>query len=370
MDKPFMDLSQVDLQAEVTSYKVGLNMVWPTFFPLKYTPKMDFKSLSGNEGLPVSADRIAFNVKAPMKTRKKIGEWSGSLAKIAIARRKNEVDINDYNDLKAIAAKSDTDVDLKNKLIDIVYDDVAFVNDGMDAKIEVDACDIASHGVQNYSEVVEGDNATTDIINFNVPSSNFLGAAKAWNDLDNADGIGDILKARDIVKKAHKPTPRYAIMEQAAFELLISQKATLSRLSAAAALATGTVLITPDSVDLTRINSYMTAKGFPTIVVIDTEVAIEGKDGAETPLKPWAENVVTLAPSLTLGHTFYKTVPMVQNTQALQAYAKFYKVTRYGDVNPMEEVTLAEAYVQVVLENRASTAFINVAKTSWSNGNA
>ena len=75
MEKPIMDLSQVDLQAEVTSYKVGLNMVWPTFFPLRYTPKMDFKSLSGNEGLPISADRIAFNVKAPVKTRKKI-RWT------------------------------------------------------------------------------------------------------------------------------------------------------------------------------------------------------------------------------------------------------------------------------------------------------
>lgn len=365
-----MDLNQVDLQAEVSSYRVGANMVWPTFFPLKYTPKMDFKSLSGNEGLPISADRIAFNVKAPVKTRKKIGQWSGTLAKIAISRSKDENDINDYNDLKTLAARSDTDVDMKNKLIDIVYDDVAFVNDGMDAKVEVDACDIASHGVQNYSEIVDGDNATSDVINFNVPSENFLGAGKPWSNAEEADGIGDIIKAKAVIRKAHKPTPRFAIMEQAAFDLLIAQKATLARLSAAAALSTGTVMVTPDSVDLDRVNRYMTSRGLPTIVVIDTEVSIEGKDGVETPVKPWAENVVTLAPSLTLGHTYYKTVPIVENSPAYQAYAKFYKVTRYSELNPMEEVTLAEAYLQVVLENRASTVFINTAKTSWSNGAA
>ena len=370
MEKPIMDLNQVDLQAEVTSYKVGLNMVWPTFFPLRYTPKMDFKSLSGNEGLPISADRIAFNVKAPVKTRKKIGQWGGTLAKIAISRSKDENDINDYNDLRTLAAKSDTDVDMKNKLIDIVYDDVTFVHDGMDAKVEVDACDIASHGIQSYKEIVDGDNATSDVINFNVPAENFMGASKAWDNAEGADGIGDIIKAKAVIKKAHKPTPRFAIMEQAAFDLLIAQKKTLTRLSAASALATGTVMVTPDSVDLDRINRYMTSKGFPTIVVIDTEVSIEGKDGVETPLKPWAENVVTLAPSLTLGHTYYKTVPIVENSPALQAYAKFYKVTRYSELNPMQEVTLAEAYMQVVLENRASTAFINTAKTSWSNGAA
>ena len=63
-------------------------------------------------------------------------------------------------------------------------------------------------------------------------------------------------------------------------------------------------------------------------------------------------------------------MPIVENSPALQAYAKFYKVTRYSELNPMQEVTLAEAYMQVVLENRASTAFINTAKTSWSNGAA
>lgn len=364
-----MDLNQVDLQAEVVSYKVGLNKVWTTFFPLRYTPKFDFKSLSGNEGLPISADRIAFNVKAPTKTRKKIGEWGGTLAKIAISRSKNEIDINEYRDLKAIAAQSPLDRDLKNKLIDMVYDDVQFVHDGMDAKVEVDACEIGSHGVQRYTEIVDGDNATSDIINFNVPSANFMGATVRWNNASTADGIGDIVKARNVIKKAHKPTPKFAIMEQAAFELLIAQQKTLERLSSYAALASGTVMVTPDSVDLDRINRYMSAKGYPTIVVIETEVSIEGKDGNQTPLKPWAENVVTLSPTLTLGHTYYKTVPDVQNTAALQATGSFYKVTRYSEVNPMEEVTLAEAYMQVVLENRASTAFINTDKTTWDSGN-
>lgn len=370
MQKPFMDLTLADLQAEVSSYRIGVNKVWATLFPLKYTPHMDFKSLSGTEGLPISADRIAFNVKAPTKTRKKIGEWSGTLGKIAIARDKTEIDINDYNDLKAIAASSPTDRDLKQRLIDLVYDDVVFVEDGIDAKVELDACNIASHGVQRYSEIVDGDNATSDIINFNVPSANFLGASKAWDNAADADGIGDIVRASNVIKKQHKAVPRYAIMEQAAFDLLIAQKATLSRLSAFAAIGDGTFILTPESVDLAKINNYMTSKGYPTILVIDTGVSVEDKDGSESVVKPWAENVVTLAPSLTLGHTYYKTVPKVQNTPALETYGSFYKVTRYGSLNPMKETTLAEAYLQVVLENRASTAFINVSKTTWNDGNA
>ena len=63
MRKPLFDLSQVDMQAELNSYMPGSGLAWPTLFPLRYTPTLDIKSLEGNDGIPVSADVIAFNAK-------------------------------------------------------------------------------------------------------------------------------------------------------------------------------------------------------------------------------------------------------------------------------------------------------------------
>ena len=70
MNKPLFDLDQPGLQAEVDSYKPGNGLIWPVLFPLKYTPKFDLKGIEGEDGIPVSADRVAFNTKAPLKSRK------------------------------------------------------------------------------------------------------------------------------------------------------------------------------------------------------------------------------------------------------------------------------------------------------------
>lgn len=370
MNKPIFDIDQPSMQAEVESYEVGAGRVWPTFFPLRPTSKFDIKSLAGKEGVPISADKIAFNVKAPTKTRKTVGSWSGKLGKVAISREQDEEVINEYNDLAAIVAAlpEDSDNSAKQEMVDMIYDDVAFVNEGMDTKIEVDACRIGSSGIQDFPAVIDGDNATQDIINFNVPDANKNGVAVVWSDHSHADGISDIA-GRYKAMRAEGKTLRYAIMEQEAFEHLCAQDATLKKLSGFNALTGRNLILTQNSVTLEAINSFMRSQGYPTIVVIETEAGIEGKDGEVTTIKPWRQNVVTLAPSLQLGWTYWKTVPRVNNTEALQTYGSFYKVTRYSEVNPMLEVTLAEAYVQCVLINRNTVNFLNVANvTTWNDG--
>ena len=360
MNKPIMLIDEPSMQAEIDSYELGQGKVWPQLFPLRATSKFDIKSLAGKEGVPISADKIAFNVKAPVKTRKTVGSWSGKLGKVAISREQDEMVINEYNDLTAIVAAlpADSDNSAKIELVDMIYDDVAYVNEGMDTKIEVDACRIGSHGVQDFPAVIDGENATADIINFNVPAGNFNGVPVVWSNHATADGISDIAN-RYKAMRAQGKTLRYAIMEQAAFEHLCAQTETLKKLSGYNALTGKTMILTANSVNLETINSFMRAQGYPLIVVIETEAGIEDKEGNVTTIKPWAENVVTLAPSIQLGWTYWKTVPRVENTDALQSYGPFYKVTRYSQVNPMLEVTLAEAYVQCVLINRSTVNFLN-----------
>ena len=370
MNKPIFDIDQPSMQAEVESYEVGAGRVWPTFFPLKPTSKFDIKSLAGKEGVPISADKIAFNVKAPTKTRKTVGSWSGKLGKVAISREQDEETINEYHDLAAIVAAlpEGSDNSAKQEMVDMIYDDVAFVNEGMDTKIEVDACRIGSSGIQDFPAIIDGDNATQDIINFNVPDANKKGVAVVWSNHKDADGISDIAGRYKAMRKLGK-TLRYAIMEQEAFEHLCAQEATMKKLSGYNALTGKSLILTQNSVTLESINAFMRSQGYPTIVVIETEAGIEGKNGEVTTIKPWRENVVTLAPSLQLGWTYWKTVPRVENSEALQTYGSFYKVTRYSEVNPMLEVTLAEAYVQCVLINRNTVNFLNVAYVStWNDG--
>lgn len=364
MNKPLFDLDQPGLQAEVNSYKPGSGLVWPTLFPLKFTPKFDLKGIEGNEGIPVSADRVAFNTKAPLKTRKTVGSWSGKLSKIAISKEKGEVEINEYNDLKVVSAANTEDKATARYLVDLVYDDVKACNDGLDCKLEIDGLRIGSNGVQTFPADIEGEMATQDIINFNVPSENFVGAVKKWS-LADADGIGDVAKLQKMIAKKGLKKPMWAILESSKFEQLLAQDKTVKRLFPNA--ATGT--ISGDMISLASVNSFMQGKGFPQFLVIDSYATIEAKDGTQTTIKPWNENVVALSPIAQLGWTYYKPVPVIENTDAMQTLGKYAKTTVYSDLNPMLEVTMAEAYVQPGLINRASLVFLNTESADWNGGN-
>lgn len=362
MDKPLFDIDQKGMQLTLNSYKPGAGLAWSQLFPLRYTPKFNLKGIEGEEGIPVSADRVAFNAKAPKKTRKKIGTWSGELSKIAVSREKDEKEINEYNDLQTIVASSEDKATAKY-LVEMVYGDVDFCNNAIAHKVEIDAMRIGSSGVQTFPKEIEGDMHTEDIINFNVPKENFKGAKIAWGNT-KADGIKDIADAQSFIASQGASKPRYAFMEKAKFDELLSQPAVAKRMFPTA----DSSQITADMMTVESINRYMSRKGYPMVVVVDTYATIEKKDGTKTTLKPWNVNVVALSPTLQLGWTYYKPVPIIPNTDALQAQAEYYKMTRYSELNPMLEVTMAEAYVQPGLINRSSLVFINTTKTSWSDG--
>lgn len=365
MNKPLFDLDQVGMQAEVNSYKPGNGLVWQSLFPLKYTPKFDLKGIEGNDGIPVSADRVAFNTKAPLKTRKTVGSWSGKLGKIAISKEKGEIEINEYKDLKLIASANTQDKATAQYLVDMVYDDIKACNDGSDYKIEIDTLRIGSSGIQSFPASIEGDMATADVINFNVPADNFVGVTKVWSDI-TADGIAEIVKQQKAIAKKGLKKPMYAIIEDSTFEQLIAQTATAKRVASVIINVAG--LSATEVLSVANVNSYMKQKGYPQFLVIDSYATIEAKDGTQTTFKPWNEKVVTLSPVPQLGWTYYKPVPMVEETAALQSQGAYAKTTVYSEVNPMLEVTMAEAYVQAGLINRASLVFMNTTNVAWNAG--
>lgn len=365
MNKPLFDLDQPGLQAEVNSYIPGNGLIWPVLFPLKYTPKFELKGIEGDEGIPVSADRVAFNTKAPLKTRKTVGSWSGKLSKISMSKEKDELEVNEYEDLKVVAAANSEDKQTARYLVDMVYDDAKACQQGADYKIEIDALRIGSHGIQTFPKEIEGDMATEDVINFNVPKENFVAPSIPW-DKPGADGLGDIAKWQDMIASQGKKKPMWAILEKAAFELLLSQEKTMKRVASILLNVTG--LTSSEVLSLDNVNAYQVKKGYPQFLVIDSYATIEHKDKSQETIKPWNKNVVTLSPVPQLGWTYHKPVPMVKGTDAIQSQGKYAKLTVYSTVNPTLEVTMIEAYVQPGLINRASLVFANIANTEWAEG--
>ena len=373
MGKPLMQIDQPSLQVEINSYRVGWNMVWATMFPLKYTQKFDIHGLVGNDGIPVAADKVAFNSKAPQKGRKTVGSWSGTLGKISVSREKNEMEINEYNDALVLAAKNE-DAAAARDLVNSVYDDVQFAHDALDARLEIDGCEIACSGIATKASVQDGDNTTADIIDFNIPEKQKVGVKKPWSSLGDggaivpnadADGIGNIIAGYKLVKKAGKLAPKYVYIHADAFELMQAQPATATRLFPN---VSNPAMITAEQLTLEGINAYMRRNGYPELLVIDPLINEEDKNGNIKPVNPYNVNVLCFSVSPQLGWTYYKTVPKVQGTDNIESYGAYYKITVAGYTDPMLEKTIGEAYVQQGLINRGSMVLMNVNANKWNNG--
>ena len=373
MGKPLFPIDAASMQVEVTSYKIGWNMVWTTMFPLKYSRTFDLKGITGNDGLPVAADKVAFNAKLPQKGRKKLGSWSGELHKIGVKRIKDEKEVNEYLDSEIVAQRTE-DPALARDLIDEVYNDLKFVADGMDARMEIDGCQIASSGVALINDETDGDEHTADILDFNIPANQFLGAKAPWSTKDEqgnivpntkADGIGDIIAAQKVVKEQGKAKPMFVYITQTAFELLQAQETTARRLFPEVKSLS---VISAEMLTLASINAYLARNQYPQLLVIDPMVNVEDKLGNVKPVKPFNENVLTFSLTPQLGYTYWKTVPKSKDAATVEAYGAYYKTSVSGNVEPLEETTRAEAYVQQGLINRHSMVLLNCNNTEWANG--
>lgn len=366
MRKPLFDLSQVDMQAEINSYALGSGLAWPTLFPLRYTPTLDIKSLEGNDGIPVSADVIAFNAKAPQKTRKTVGAWSGEITKVAISRAKDEKQIKEYQILRSYA-QSSGNPNVATQLVDMRYEDVEFCYNGVNYCNEDLALQVGSKAEIVLNTTNNNDVVTQNTLNFNIPTSHKVGVSTKWSVTASSDPLGDIINGQKTIQKGGYSKPMYAIMEQAAFDNIMLSEKTVKRVAPIVLTATG--LANSDTLTLDQVNTYLRTKGYPQIIVIDSYVKQEARSGKQTTYKPWAENVVVLSPTPQLGWTWWSDVPQVSDTDAMQVYRENVKITRYSELNPMLEVTLAEAYIQPALINRQSLYYINTENAAWNNGN-
>jgi len=364
--KPLTQVDTASLEYELTQSNLGKTHYWRTFFPLKEVTRFTVKTIEGEEGLPVAARRVAFNSKNPLFSRKDIGSNELTLGKYAASRDMDEIQTQEYRDLQAIAANSSNPA-VARELVDMAYNDVRFCEKAIPAKIEIDALGIATKGKQTFPVSVEGDMVTEDVIDFNVPAANFGGVTTAWSNSSQADGLLDIANWQDAIASTGYAAPMFAIMEKKAFRQLCAQEKVAKRLFPASKILD---VYTSGMVDLNAINNYMDAKGYPHILVIDSWVGFEGVDGTQSKVKPWKQNVVTMAPTTQLGWTYWKRkyVEDAEDKIAIEAQGEFYNISIVGERNPDKVTTSAEAYAQVGLINRRSLVFMNTASTTWNNG--
>lgn len=329
-------------------------------FPEQYTSDLSFSQIEAETGAIVAADVVAFNSRAPRKGRPLPGKASGAIPKIEIARDKVETDFNIYrklmNDLRLVNDTARANVG--QQVINWIYGDQPFVVNGVQARLEWLAKQAASQG--KYSLTMVNNEAgvqTTVDVDFGIPSGNILkmvSAPRKWSVPATSDPIADIKRVRDAARAAKKIL-KYMTMDQPTFENMVASAA--FQKSAASYIANALNMQTQPSLE--QANVVLRNQGLPTIIIWESQVIIEGKDGTQADNSGWVAGNISFTLSDVIGSTQYTTSAdeFVTVGKASKTKSGIVLVKTWGEEDPITVITKGVAYATPVL-NSAKGTFI------------
>jgi hypothetical protein len=345
------DFRLADAQAILDQFQFS-EMQYQGVFPELFRTNLSWKSIEAATGAKVAADVVAMNSRAPRKGRMSPGKMTGDMPKIEVARDLIETDLNTLRELQNAAAQVQGQAaqgQIMAQIINLMYGDAPFVVDGVRARLEWIAKQIASTG--KYSLTVVNNEAgiqTKTEVDFGIPTGNKVNAAKDWFTDSTADPITDIENRQKAARLKGKIL-RFMFMDRDTFNAMaandVIQKFTASFASNALALQ-----LRPD---VATINAALTRQGLPIIVIWDSFVALEGKDGAQTAVSGWEAGKVTFSESSTLGSTQYtlSADEFVSGGTAVKTKSGIVLVKTWGLEDPITVVTKGTAYATPVLSN-------------------
>lgn len=367
MIKSFMRaLTEPDLQAEVQTYEFK-PYYYPTLFPLKETVNLTWKTLQTKVGLKIAADLVARGARVDKKARNAINKIMGDIPKIAIKRTMDEEELTDYD---IMVAQHSNDPDLK-ALIEAWAEDTKFCFEGVNNRIEWMALHMISHAgklsvtSENNAHIISEYDADYDI-----PSAQKKGTTVAWSNVETAKPISVDFKT--IVREARAEGHRlkYAMMSVDTFNQFVEIPEVQKVCSTYVANSLGMQQIP----DLQAVNNSLAKLPYLyglQVIVIDQDIAVELPDGTLMPsTNPFAANVVAFTESTVLGNTFYK-VPIdmkVKGTAAIKALNGPVCIKKFGNEEPIEEVTMGIANACPAWSGSERCWFLDTKNSSWNEG--
>lgn len=361
-------LTEKDMQAVVNSYNLN-DFYFPTIFPLKKTYSLNWKTLKTTVGLHIAADLVARGTSLDAKTRNALKRIEGSIPKIAIERKKDEEELNEYD---IMVAMTSGDPDLR-QLVEAWAEDTNFCWNGVATRIEWMALHQMSHGgkirvtSENNAHVVSEYNADYDI-----PADQKKGTSVAWSDSANAKSLS--VDFKNIVKDSRKSNKggirlKYAWMNTDTFNQFV-ETAEVQKVCATYAANALNMQQIPD---LAAVNSALAKVPYLyglQIVVIDQDVTVEFMDGSQVSGNPFADNVVLFTETKQLGYTYYKEpIDMkIQGTAAIKVLNGPTCVKKFANEEPVEEVTQGIANAFPGWSGSERSYHLDTKNASWAEG--
>lgn len=336
-------------------------MYWATFFPLKNVTRLDVTTLLGVQDGRVAADVISFDASAPLKTRQVVGKMKVDIPKIAVKRKMTEDDMLEYEILSNLANADE------QQILDLIYDDLDFVVQSANARMEWLALKAISQTKITLSSSNNNGRVTEEAIDYLMPSGNKFGATVAWS-VANKETMLPIDDFKNIVEDAddNGKLVRFALMDKATFNIFAQADQTIQFAKTYGNItATG---VTP-FMSIEYLNTALAAADLPTIVVIRQSIGIENKDtGVITKSNPWNTSYVTFIPETVLGSMLNGPIAeeLYPPKQVIQAKSGNVLVSKFSSVDPVAEFTKSEANAFPAWTNVEDCYSLKRDNTTWS----
>jgi len=335
------ELNKKNLQSYLNE-RVYDKLYWPTFFPLKSTPYLSYETLIGSKGNRVAADIVAYDVSAPLKTRKTVSKLSGEIPSIRMKKKMTETDLNTYNILKAMAKPEQT------ALLDLIFGDVDACVEGPNARLEWIIFQALSKGQITLSTTTNaGGVITEEAIDFGLPTASKQVAAVAWTTANYATST-PITDIETVMTAAGTLgiKPRYILMNHSKW---LAFRVSTQVLDFVAPYAIYGGVRKKRAPNLTIANEALLSEGYPMIVIIDTRISYEDVNHTITSVDPWldssaADRFVVFLEDLKCGDMLYGPIAEETNPpkQVIQAKKGPILISKWSDVDPVAEYTKGE----------------------------
>lgn len=356
MDKTLIkELTRNILGAYVTNLPMN-QWYWPTLFPIKRTPSLQYTTLLGERGAPVMADFVSFGSSIPQKRREQVDKVFGEITKTAISRVMDENDYNDY-----LALRNQSNVDLSD-ILEFAYNDLDFCFKGVMSRLEWLTLQAISSGTVDVTTSNNAGKITTTQIDFGIPSGNqTVAQTAAWDgNASTATPIKDLMNLYRTAKD-NGVTPVRTLMRQSDFYDLIAADEVKNTISPILYSGNQTTNI---NLGLQQVNAYLQSIGLPPITIVDQSVQVELNDGSRTSINPWDENQIAMIPALKLGNML--NAPIAEEGRisfATESKRRNVLLQKYSTVDPFAEVTkgITNSFPQFQLANEVY--LMDVSKT-------
>jgi len=315
-----------------------------SLFTEEYSVDGKFSSVTGDTNR-VTADVVTLDSSLPLKRLGSIKKVDGEIPKMGMKLVLNENRMKEWLILRSVGRIT--------QLIDRIYDHVTTCIRGVEEMKEYLAFQAISTG-----RILVADPEKPGIgvrVDFNVSENNRFAPYRVWTD-GASTPLDDIERMMERAEEqGYRPNTVW--MDKGTSKLMLRNQS-VKEFYGSYLDFKGTNIPVPN---LSKLNEALSADQRPTISVIDRTVKFQ-RDGVNTVKSVWADGMVVLGTSGTLGTMAYTDLAEETFNANQATYAKagtHILVSKFHKVDPIREYTASQAAVLPVLNDVDSLFYLN-----------